>query len=208
MLEKNFIINLLRRDDKGQYVLNPANFQEHAINSHQIMLGIGATPVYCIENLLNEGYKNFHPNYTVLIPESYGELAPTETETQRKDLVHTIKQKCRSLYLNAFPDGKCVKVRHHYFILITPRPGHGGRSNPIEEAKITEFLVSNKVNLHNNNVILVKTDENNYHSIINKVLAGLVCSACQIDLQSVNVRALKMDSGGCSSTIGTDHNFY
>ena len=160
------------------------------------------------ENLLNDGYKSFHPNYTVLIPESYGELAPTETDTQRKDIVHALKLKCRSIYLNSFPDKKCVKIRHHYFILVTPRPGHGGKANPRMEAKITEFLTANRVNLHNNNVILVKTEENNYYSIINKLLAGLVCSACQIDLQSVNVRALQMASGGCSSTIGTDHNFY
>ena len=208
MLERTFMTNLIRRDGKGQYVLNPANFQDHVINSHQIRLGIGATGVYCLENLLCKEYKEFHPNYTVLIPESYGELAPTDTDTQKNDFVHKLKQKCRSIYYNSFQGKECLRIRHHYFILVTPRPGHEGKANPIEEAKITEILVANRVNLHNNNVILVKTEENNYYSIINKLLAGLVCSACQIDLQSVNVRALKMDSGGCSSAIGTDHNFY
>ena len=208
MLERNFMTNLIRRDGRGQYVLNPANFQEHAINDHQIRLGIGATGVYCLENLVSREYKNFHPNYTVLIPESYGELAPTETDVQRNDYVHTLKQKCRSIYYTSFPGKECLKIRHHYFIVVTPRPGHGGRANPKDEAKISEILVAARANLHNNNVILVKTEEDNYYSIINKLLAGLVCSACQIDLQSVNVRALKMDSGGCSSAIGTAHNFY
>ena len=201
-MDEEFLLQLLRRDFRGEMVLNPLEFLEHCLSDHQIRYGAGPTGVWDIEGVVNRSYSEFKPNITVLIPAKYSELVEINNTDDIYAFPTTLAQKCRSIYIKAFGN-ESMSYKHHYFVLVTPKPGSGKRREQEITSEITKVIQAEKMSLQQSNIIIMITSRVTYYSSIRRMMAGLACSACSIDLQSCYNRAYNMDAGGCSARYNT-----
>ena len=108
-----------------------------------------------------------------------------------------LAQKCRSIYEEAFGNNS-ISYSHHYFVLITPKPGIDGAEEEKTKIKITEVIKTERSILQLSNILVLVTTRVSYLSEIKRLMASLTCIACSVHMRSYYHRAYNMDTGGCS----------
>ena len=194
VVSNKFLIEFLIEDRNGKVIANPKVYNKHSIIDHEVRCGL-APSGEDLQTIVTPGYKEFRPHITLLIPNNYSDLVHVE-DHELPLFPAKLAEKCSTIYTAAH-NASGIPYGHHYFFLVTPRPGVGKKKKERIKRNITEVIKSNRILLQMSNIIVMESTNESYYSEIKKLVASLTCMSCNIDTRSVYHRIPNIIGGGC-----------